>query len=86
MTNHLPVEFNRLMMWSIALDHAQAIADANGAPCGVWTRDGWAVVCDTPPDDIEPDPTTLGWSLDAVVDPRDDDDICRTPGCDEPAV
>lgn len=54
---------------SIALDEAQALADLTGSPCAVWSRDGWAVACDQPPDEITPDPCTLGWQLDAIVDP-----------------
>lgn len=51
--------------------HARSIAEdaskANGAPVGIWARDGWLTVCDSAPDMLPIDPTTLGWSLVEVV-------------------
>jgi hypothetical protein len=54
-------------VWTIA----QEQADANGAPMGIWGRDGWLTICDVPPDEIEPDPTQAGWRLVAVIEPED---------------
>jgi hypothetical protein len=52
-----------------ALEAAQETAVQNGAPCGVWRRgEEWAV-CDTPPEDILPDPEEAGWTLAIVIDP-----------------
>ena len=52
-----------------AIDEAAELANANGAPVGVWQRDLWFTVCAEPPELIEPDPEPLGWQLWAVVDP-----------------
>ena len=52
-----------------AIAEAQSLADDNGAPVGVWARDGWYTVCEVAPDLIEPDPTLTGWVLWAIVDP-----------------
>jgi hypothetical protein len=53
----------------VALDEAQALADLNDSPCGVWERDGWFTACVVAPELIEPDPELAGWSLYTVVDP-----------------
>lgn len=53
-----------------AIEDAQAHANTNQAPVGVWHRDGWYTVCETPPEMLEPDPETLGWTIHAVVDPE----------------
>ena len=52
-----------------ALAAAVDMADANGAPCGVWVRDGWHTVCEHAPESITPDPCASGWELIAVMDP-----------------
>jgi len=57
-----------------AIAEAQALADGNGTPCGVWRRDGWYTVCEHAPDSISPDPTMVGWQFWAIVDPRDEPD------------
>jgi hypothetical protein len=57
--------------YSHAIDEAQAVADANGTPCGVWVRDGWSTACEHSPDSITPDPASNGWELVAVVDPTE---------------
>lgn len=54
-----------------AISEAQAVSDANGAPVGIWLREGWYTVCEVPPEMIEPDPELAGWILWAVVDPSD---------------
>lgn len=55
--------------FNVAAAHAQALSDSNEAPVGIWERDDWYTVCETAPDEIEPDPELSGWSLHAVVDP-----------------
>ena len=52
-----------------AIAAAQTFADRNGAPCGVWERDGWFTVCEIAPDEIEPNPELFGWVLWAIVNP-----------------
>lgn len=50
---------------------AQQLADANGAPVGVWKRGPWLCLCETAPELIEPQPELDGWELWAVVDPSE---------------
>lgn len=60
---------------SSAITEAQATSDRNGAPCGVWKRDGWYTVCEVAPEEITPDPELAGWVLWAVVDPMDEESL-----------
>ena len=53
------------LVWTVA----QALADANGSPVGIWCRDGWLTICENAPDDIEPNPELSGWRFDAIVEP-----------------
>lgn len=46
-----------------ALLMAQGQADINGAPVGVWKRDGWVTVCE------DPEPIENGWQMIALVEP-----------------
>ena len=62
---------NLLSSLTRALDDAQQLSNQNGAPVGVWDRQGWYAVCETPPEDIEPSPESEGWTLHAVVDPQE---------------
>lgn len=66
---YLPQFGSSLMTRDRALDEAEAMADRNGAPCGIWQRDGWYTVCEHAPDSITPDPCASGWELIAVMDP-----------------
>lgn len=53
-----------------AIARAQDMADANGAPVRVWTRDGWFVIDERPDDDLpDPTPESQGWAEYAIVDP-----------------
>ena len=51
---------------------AQEMADANGAPVGIWKRDGWLTIDENPPDEDD-EREAAGWVLTAVVDPSSDD-------------
>lgn len=53
----------------VAIEHAQAKADACDTPVGIWERDGWFAISDIEPESIEPAPESQGWTLHAVVDP-----------------
>lgn len=50
---------------------AQMAADANGAPVGVWSRDGWHTACEIDPESLDTAPESLGWTLIAVIDPQE---------------
>jgi len=54
----------------IALEIAQGTADANGAPVMVLSRDGWFVISEEPPDDMDPSPYDAGWVDHALVEPQ----------------
>ena len=72
-TGHTIRDFDMLRSLLSATDAiaaAQETADANGAPVGVWDRDGWYCVCEVPPDEIEPSPESNGWHIFALVDPN----------------
>ena len=60
--------FSTFIVW----DDAQSQADANGAPVGVWERDGWTTICEDAPETIEPNPEDRGWHMIAVVEPGTD--------------
>jgi hypothetical protein len=55
----------------VACDMGQGLADQNGAPVGIWRRDGSHVVCEIDPESITPEPESLGWALVAIVDPTE---------------
>lgn len=59
-------------VYAQAIADAQALANRNGAPVGIWQRDGWLTVCDVAPAMIVPDPHDAGWLLDCVIEPADD--------------
>ena len=61
---------NELETRDAAIDHAATLSDANGAPVGVWARDGWFTVCEHDPDSLDPSPEHYGWTLHAVLDPE----------------
>ena len=52
-----------------AIAEAQAVANENGAPCGVLERDGWFAICVEAPDTMDCNPLDEGWTLHAIVDP-----------------
>lgn len=54
-----------------AIMAAQALADETDCGAGVWHRDGWYVVCDIPPDMIEPSPEAFGWTFYALLGPTE---------------
>lgn len=66
---YLPSFGSSLMTHDRAMQEAEALANANGAPCGIWQRASWFTVCEHAPDSITPDPTASGWELIAVMDP-----------------
>ena len=66
---YLPQFGSSIMTYYRAMDEAEALANQNGAPCGIWARDGWYTVCEHAPDSITPDPCASGWALIAVMDP-----------------
>ncbi len=70
-STYIVTPFATVLHWQRrAIQEAQAIANRNQCPCGVWDRDGWFTVCDVAPELIEPDPELSGWRLFAVVDPE----------------
>jgi len=48
-------------------DTAMFRSRENGAPVAVWHRDGWATICDVPPDALPIDPARYGWELGEIV-------------------
>lgn len=52
-----------------AYQRAQILAHENGAPVGIWQRDGWYTVCEVAPDEVEPSPELSGWRLLSIVEP-----------------
>jgi hypothetical protein len=58
-----------LMTHSAKAIHEMARAQSleNGAPVAVWHRDGWATICDVPPDVLPIAPARYGWMLGEIV-------------------
>lgn len=58
-----------LMAYSDQVIHEIALERSveNGAPVAVWRRDGWATICDVPPDMLPIDPSRYGWTLGEIV-------------------
>jgi len=57
----------RAMAYAVGQD----TADANGAPVAILRRDGWLAVCEEPPEDMDVDPLTQGWEMDALIEPSE---------------
>jgi hypothetical protein len=67
------MELNRSIWTSagIATNAAITLADLNGAPVGVWRRDGWYAISDEPPDGPDDDRLRAGWTVHAIVTPTE---------------
>lgn len=55
--------YNDTVIRQIALERSAE----NGAPVMVWHRDGWATICDVPPDMLPIDPARYGWQRGEIV-------------------